>query len=124
MVGVTITCCLAFCGLMKWLRNDRVLTALLVVTGVLAIIGIVSRVQENPRLNAWDGLISPFAFMTSFAFLRYAYKAIYRREPTYSYLTWYDLEERRHMNWFDLAVHLLPFLLALAVPVILTRLLG
>jgi hypothetical protein len=124
MVGMWITCGLAFCGFMKWLRNDRTLAVLLILTGLLAVIGVGGRVPENQRLNTWDGLTGPLAYVASYALLRHAYKSIFRREPTYAYLTWYDLDERRRMNWFDLAVHMLPCMIAMAVPVILTRLLG
>jgi len=124
MVGMWITCGLAFCGFMKWLRNDRTLAVLLILTGLLAVIGVGGRVPENPHLNSSDGLLGPLAYVASYALLRYAYKAIYRREPTYAYQSWYDMEERRRMNGFDLAVHMLPCMIAMAVPVILTRLLG
>ncbi len=124
MVGVAITCCLAFCGFMKWLRNDRVLWALLLATAVLAVYGLLERVPENPRLNTWDGLLGPFAYVASYASLRFLYKRILRREPTYMRGSWYDWEEGRRQDWFDVAVHVLPWMIALAVPVLLTRSLG
>jgi hypothetical protein len=124
MVGIYITCGLAFCGFMKWLRNDRRLALLFILTGLLAVIGIVGRVPGNARLNTSDGLLGPFAYVASYALLRHAYKSIYLREPTYAYRTWYDLEERRRMNWFDLGVHILPYLIGMAVPAIVTHVLG
>ncbi|MCC7502915.1 MAG: hypothetical protein IT229_10325 [Flavobacteriales bacterium] len=124
MVGIAITCCLAVGGFMKWLRNDRMIAVLLILTGMLAVIGVVYRVPENPRLNTWDGLLGPLAYVASYALLRQAYRSIFQREPTYAYLTWYDWEERRRMNWFDLGVHILPMLIGMAVPAIVTRVLG
>jgi len=124
MVGMWITCGLAFCGFMKWLRNDRTLAVLLILTGLLAVIGVGGRVPENPHLNSSDGLLGPLAYVASYALLRYAYKAIYRREPTYDRGSWYDREEGRRQNWFDVAVHILPWMIAIAVPFVLTRLLG
>lgn len=123
MVGVYIVCALAFCGFMKWLRSDRRLLILLLLTSVLAITGVAYRVPGDSRLNDWDGLLGPFFYVVSYGALRYVYKGIYRWEPTYAYLSWYDMEEKRRMNWFDLAVHFLPCLIALAVPVILSELL-
>ncbi|MEZ4755789.1 MAG: hypothetical protein R2817_03055 [Flavobacteriales bacterium] len=124
MVGIAVTCCLAFCGFMKWLRNDRRLVVLLLLTGVLAVVGITGRMPENPRLNAWDGLLGPFAYVASYASLRYLYKRIFRREPTYCRGSWYDWEEGRRQNWFDVAVHVLPMMIGLGLPVIVTKLLG
>ena len=109
---------------MKWLRNDRVLWALLLATAVLAVYGLLERVPENTRLNTWDGLMGPFAYVASYASLRYLYKHIFHREPTYMRGSWYDWEEGRRQNWFDVAVHVLPMMVALAVPVLLTRSLG
>lgn len=124
MIGVAITCCLAFCGFMKWLRNDRVLLILLLGTAFLAAFGFVGRVPENPRLNTWDGLLGPFAYVASYTSLRYLYKRIFRREPTYMRGSWYDWEEGRRQDWYDVSVHLLPMIIGLAVPVILTKILG
>jgi hypothetical protein len=124
MVGIAMTCCLAFCGFMKWLRNDRVLLFLLLLSGVLAIIGVSGRMPENPRLNSWDGILGPFAYVASYASLRYLYKRIFRREPTYIRGSWYDWEEGRRQDWFDVAVHVLPMMIGLSVPIMLTKLLG
>jgi 4-amino-4-deoxy-L-arabinose transferase-like glycosyltransferase len=123
MVGVAITCCLAFCGFMKWLRNDRVLLVLLLATTVLAMVGILGRVPENPRLNTWDGLLGPFTYVSSYAFLRYMYKRYFHREPTYERSSWYDGEEGRRQYGFDVAVHVLPMMIAFALPVLLTKVL-
>ena len=124
MVGIAITCSLAFCGFMKWMRNDRTLAVLFMVTGVLAIIGISGRMPENPRLNSWDGLVGPFAYVASYASLRYLYKRIYRREPTNNRGGRYDQEEGRRQNWLDVAVHVLPMMIGLSVPIMLTKHLG
>jgi hypothetical protein len=124
MVGVAITCCLIFCGFMKWLRNDRLLLVLLLATAAMAVVGVLERVPENPRLNTWDGLLGPFAYVASYASFRYLYKRIFRREPTYIRGSWYDQEEGRRQDWYDVAVHVLPMMIALAVPVILTKILG
>ena len=124
MVGIAITCGLAFCGFMKWLRNDRRLAVLFILTGVLAVIGVVGRVPGNARLNSADGLLGPLAYVASYALLRQAYKSIYRREPTYERASWYDREEGRKQNWFDVTVHILPMLIGMAVPLIVTQMLG
>ncbi|MCB9164911.1 MAG: hypothetical protein H6592_15160 [Flavobacteriales bacterium] len=124
MIGIAITCSLVFCGFMKWLRNDRLLLILVLATAVLAIIGIVGRIPENPRLNTWDGLLGPFAYVGSYALLRHWYKKVFRREPTYQRASWYDHEEGRRLDWYDVTVHVLPMCVGLGVPVIATFILG
>ncbi|MEZ4738491.1 MAG: hypothetical protein R2818_03830 [Flavobacteriales bacterium] len=109
---------------MKWLRNDRVILVLLLMSSALAIFGIVRRVPENPRLNTWDGLLGPFAYVASYTLFRYLYERVFRREPTYDRGSWYDREEGRRQDLYDVGVHVLPMLIGLAVPVIMTKLLG
>ncbi|WKZ67523.1 MAG: hypothetical protein QY325_06260 [Flavobacteriales bacterium] len=109
---------------MKWLRNDHLLLVLLVSTGALAVVGIIGRVPENLRLNTWDGLLGPFSYVACYASFRYLYKRVFRREPTYNRGAWYDWHEGRSQDWCDVAVHVLPLMIALAVPVLLTTFLG
>ncbi len=42
--------------------------------------------------------LGPFAYVASYASLRYLYKRIFRREPTYSRGSWYDWEEGRRQG--------------------------
>ncbi len=109
---------------MKWLRNDTLLCWLFGGSIILAIVGIVNRVPENPRLNSWDGLVGPLVYVSAYALLRWIYKQIYRREPTYIYVSRYDWEDRRKLDTLDYVVHVVPMLLALFTPAVLTRILG
>ncbi len=124
MFGFLVTLVLVFCGFMKWLRSDALLWWLLIATIILATIGVINRVPENPRLNSWDGLTGPLVYVSAYALLRWLYKSIYRREPTYMYASRYDWEDRRKLDALDYVVHVGPTLLALFTPAVLTKILG
>ena len=109
---------------MKWLRNDTLLLWLLGGSIILAIMGMVNRVPEGPRLNTWDGLTGPLVYVLTYSALRWMYKRVNKREPTYAYMSRYDWEDRRKLDTLDYVVHLVPVLLGLVFPMGLTRVLG
>jgi hypothetical protein len=113
--GLVITGLLAVAGFLKKLRNDRHIGLLLAAAFLLAISGFFI---PGPGFSAVDRyhLVSPFVYMALYGFFRWIYKLFFGVEPTYNRSGWYDPEEGRKQNFFDVLVFVLPLLLAVLAP--------
>ena len=84
----------------------------------MAIIGQLIR-NDVPILKGGhptDNWYSPLILISLYSILRYAYKKKYKVEPTYDHSWRFDFDDNREINGFDIVVHLVPFLLALIIP--------
>jgi len=98
----------------KKLRNNRVLTRLAIVTLLIALLGVF--INKEGSLF----LASAFFYVIIYAGLRYIYLKKYSIEPTYNRASWYDPEEGRKQNWLDVIVFVIPLMLSLVMPLVLT----
>jgi len=94
----------------KKLRNDRSLRISSIITLLFAIPGVLIRTPEAAML------MGAFVQVVTYAFLRYLFKRKYSFEPTYNRMSWYDSEEGRKQNWFDVIVFVIPILLSFTIP--------
>jgi hypothetical protein len=124
IIGLSLTVIIGTCGFMKLLRSNKTLFILSIITAVIGIYGILIRGVQTELVNGngADFLIAPFTYITTYAFLRMLYKKIYKVEPTYARYSWYDAEEGRKQNWFDVSVYILPMMLSFVVPIIIGNL--
>jgi hypothetical protein len=104
----------------KKLRDNRRLGILLIATSLIAIYACVLKTSGQAfsgRFRGSDFLFSPFIFVLTYAILRYLYKDVYDREPTYDRTSWYDSDERRYQNFFDVIVFVFPLLFSITFPI-------
>ncbi len=96
----------------------------MLIVGIVALtIGIVgflvrSESTEMARGNAADFLFGPFIYVLSYGLLRKLYKSIYNVEPTFVWLSGYDADDLREVNFLDKVVYILPLLLGMVLPFI------
>lgn len=114
---------LAMFGMAKRLRDNQTLKTLLWITTLVGVTGSSLRFFPNmdiSLLTTWS-FWNPFVYITLYAGLRHAYRLCYQREPTYHKASWFDPEEGRKQNTFDVFVHLFPMLMALIFPFIMQK---
>ena len=110
-------------GFLKKLRNDRIIFILIKSTGLISVYAIFLKIQGLPfigRVRDSDALFLPFIYLLTYAVLRHFYKKTYNREPTYNRTSWYDSDEGRELNFFDVAVFILPPFFSILFPVLLS----
>jgi hypothetical protein len=119
-VGLALTVIIALAGVYKKLRTDKTLLVVGVAALTIGIVGFLIRSEstEMARGNAADFLFGPFIYVLSYGFLRKLYKSIYKVEPTYVWLSGYDAEDMRDVNFLDKVVYVLPLLLGMVLPFI------
>ena len=119
-LGLALTIIIALAGVEKRLRSDRVLLVVVIVAMAIGFIGFLIRGESTvmARGNAADFLFGPFIYVFSYGLLRKLYKRIYHVEPTYVWLSCYDVEDKRNVNLLDKVVHVLPLLLGMLLPFI------
>lgn len=122
IAGLGITGLLVIPGLSKKLRSDRVLLVLAGITFVIAVAGIILRsaVHQSKGSNSADMLLSPFVYVALYALFRKLYKRKFGIEPTCNRNSWYDPDEKRRQNVFDVIVHIAPMVIAFMLPPIIT----
>jgi hypothetical protein len=111
-------------GFYKKLRDNKTLLILHFITFVVAIYAIVLKTEGQPftgRFRNSDFLFAPFIYVFIYGLLRMLYKDMYQREPTYNRSSWYDEEEGRNQNIFDVIVFIFPLLFSLLSPVLLNQ---
>lgn len=109
-------------GFLKKLRNDRIIFILINATGLISVYAIFSKNQGLPfvgRVRGSNALFIPFIYVLTYAVLRHFYKQTYNREPTYNRTDWYDSDEGREQNFFDVAVFILPMAFSIFFPLLL-----
>lgn len=94
----------------KRLRNDRLLKIASIITFLIAIPGFLLRVPESAML------IGAFVYIITYSGLRYLFKKKYDFEPTYNRMSWYDSEDGRKQNWFDVIVFVIPIMISFILP--------
>ena len=119
-VGLALTIIIALAGIDKRLRSDRTLLFVGVIALTIGIVGFLIRSESTgmARGNAADFLFGPFIYVLSYGLLRKLYKSIYNVEPTYVWLSGYDAEDKRDVNFLDKVVYVLPLLLGMVLPFI------
>ena len=122
VVGMALTIIVASAGLMKAYRNNKVIIVMLVVTAIIAIVGVflMAPATMTDRATKSEWFFSPIIFISSYALLRRVYKKKYSREPTYNRTALYDAEEGRNQNSFDVVVHVLPLVFSIVLPIIIS----
>ena len=117
-VSLALTIIIALAGVDKRLRSDRTLLVVGVVALTIGIVGFSIRSESTgmARGNAADFLFGPFIYVISYGLLRKLYKSIYHVEPTYAWLSGYDAEDMRDVNFLDKVVYVLPLLLGMVLP--------
>jgi hypothetical protein len=118
--GLVLTIILALAGVDKRLRSDKTLLAVGIAALTIGLIGILIRSESTgmARGNAADFLFGPFLYVLSYGLLRKLYKSIYNVEPTFVWLSGYDAEDLRKVNFLDKVVYILPLLLGMVLPFI------
>lgn len=118
--GLALTIITALAGVDKRLRSDKTLLIVSIVALTIALFGFLIRSEstEMARGNAADFLFGPFIYVLSYGLLRRLYKSIYNIEPTYVWLSGYDAEDLRKVNFLDKVVYVLPLLLGMVLPFI------
>lgn len=119
-LGLALTIILALAGADKRLRSDRTLLVVGVVALTIGIVGFLIRSESTgvARGNAADFLFGPIIYVLSYGLLRKIYKSIYHVEPAYVWLSGYDAEDMRNVNFLDKVVYVLPLLLGMVLPFI------
>lgn len=111
---------LGFVGAKK-IRQKSYCTVFLIFAAIYCLIGVFLRSDsyQLPNINGADSFFSPLAYLLSYLLLRKVYLRVYKIEPTYYRTSWYDPNEGREQNWFDLLVYVTPIFIALLVPLII-----
>ena len=119
IIGLVLTVISMMLISSKRFRNKNRNIALIIITILIGITGITIRTEEFQMVNfnVADFLLSPFVGVFTFLFLRKRYYLKYNTELTFYWFSWYDPVERRKQNWFDVAVNVLPILIAGLLPV-------
>jgi uncharacterized membrane protein YfhO len=117
-IGYIPTGILALLGFMKVLRNDKLIKTIFILALHFAILGFFINIKDDEIASGFTPAVfaAPLVYILSFALLRFLYKALYRVEPTYNRVSWYDEGDKREQNWFDVLVHILPMLLSFVFP--------
>lgn len=117
-IGLALTILIALAGVEKRLRGDSTLLIVGVATLCIGIVGLLLRSESTgmARGNAADFLFGPFIYVVSYTLLRKLYKGLYQVEPTYAWLSGYDSDDMRKVNFLDKVVHVLPLLLGMVLP--------
>jgi hypothetical protein len=100
-------------GFSKKLRDNKRVIIILILTSLVSIYPIFLKIQGLPfsgHSRGSDFLFAPFIYMLTYGLLRWLYKRVYNREPTYYRAAWYDPEEHRKQNVFDVVVYVIPLL--------------
>jgi hypothetical protein len=120
-IGYFFTAALWFAGFSKMLRSENVIKIVLVLAVVLAIFGVLLRNPQTKMTlgNAADTFFGPLIYILTYAFFRFTYRKKYGVEPTYNRASWYDPQEGREQNLFDLVVFIIPMVLSILVPLLL-----
>ncbi|WP_299991574.1 hypothetical protein [uncultured Pontibacter sp.] len=118
--GLALTVIVAMAGVDKRLRSDKTLLIVGIVALTIGIVGFLVRSEstEMARGNAADFLFGPFIYVLSYGLLRKLYKSIYNVEPTFVWLSGYDADDLREVNFLDKVVYILPLLLGMVLPFI------
>ena len=126
LIGLGLLGAVAIAGFYKKLRDNKVILMLLFPALLLAAFGLLIRSPELQQkgANSADFFISPLIYLLSYGTLRHIYKKQYGVEPTYNRSSWYDPEEGRKQNGFDVLVFILPVFIAAIFPVLITSLLN
>jgi hypothetical protein len=96
-------------GIFKKLRNDKNIRILIIITVLIAIYPLKLKLENAPYfgyMRVTDCLFLPFFYVSTYGLLRLIYKRIYKREPTYYRQSWFDPEDNREQNWFDMFVYI------------------
>jgi hypothetical protein len=100
----------------KKLRNSKSLNIAALLTFPFALLGFWLTIPEAAMFAG------AFVYVAGYACLRFLFKKIYNIEPTYNRGAWYDAEEGRKQNWFDVVVFILPLMSSMVVPIALVAL--
>ena len=116
--GLALTIIVAMAGVDKRLRSDRTLLIVGIVALIIGVVGFLIRSESTDmaRGNAADFLFGPFIYVLSYGLLRKLYKGIYNVEPTFVWISGYDAEDLREVNFLDKVVYVLPLLLGMVLP--------
>ncbi|WP_271783403.1 hypothetical protein [Aquimarina algiphila] len=123
IISFSMTGIISVFGFMKKLRNNKLLLILLLITLLIGLFGYIS---SNYYIAVLSGRLSyslfgPFIYVLSYGLLRIAYKKTFNKEPSYERYSWYDYEDGRKLNVFDLLVHIIPMLLGFILPILLFK---
>lgn len=94
----------------KKLRNYNSIRLVLLITFAISLLSIFIRTPEAAMLSG------AFVYTACYAALRYLFKPKYQMEPTYYRSSWYDPDEGRMQNWFDVVVFVVPLFLSFMIP--------
>jgi len=98
---------------LKKLRDNSALKIALSVTLPFAAFGVFNRTPEAAMFSG------AFIQVISYACLRLLFKRKYHFEPTYNRSGWYDAEDGRRQNWFDVLVFIIPLMLSFVLPLVI-----
>lgn len=120
--GFIIWGLIVFLILLKKLRDNRRILVALLFSLPFAIYALSEKITGNAfteKLRPTDALFMPLVTVCTYALLRYLYKKAYKREPTYNRSSWFDPEEGRNQNIFDLIVFISPMVMGGLFPLLI-----
>jgi hypothetical protein len=98
----------------KLMRNKKVRISFMGLGLMMSVSQIILAIHEHTftRVTNSDTLHLPLFYLTVYNCLRYVYVKVYGVEPTYNKASWYDHDDGRKQNWFDVVVFFVPLLLS------------
>ncbi|PHN06584.1 hypothetical protein [Flavilitoribacter nigricans] len=106
------------------LRINRVLLFHFLLSSALLYVGIMHYPLQLPCRGNENGagfLFGPFAFVVSYAMMRWLYKRIYNFEPDIEAYSGYSSRDNRGLNFLDYLTALIPAVLSSIVSIILAN---
>lgn len=94
----------------KKLRNNHALKVATLITFPFAVLGVLLKTSESAMFSG------AFVYIITYSALRYLFKKKYEFEPTYNQMSWYNSEDGRKQNWFDVIVFVIPIMTSFIVP--------
>lgn len=123
IIGLSLSLLTGVLTMRNLVRSSKRIKYALMITGVLALIGLVIRSPsyQLKGANVADTLLSPFICILLYAIARYVFLKIYKREPTMrdDIFEGIDDDTGRKISSADIIVHLIPFFISIFFPFII-----
>ncbi len=118
-IGSGITLIFFMVVYLKLHRRKHVLISLFIIGLISFLIGLKLLSNPNYKMeigHAATAFFSPIIYISVYNSLRLIFKRITGVEPTYEFASDYDKKDKRGLSIFDYIVYILPFLIAVTVP--------
>ena len=119
VIGIGLWGVLVILILSKKLRDDKKVLQAIQIAALIALFPLIQKTMRTPfhgHMRVTDTFFCPLITILSYALLRYSYKKLFRREPTYNRSSWYDPDDRRNQDLYDVIVFILPVVIGIIFP--------